>query len=290
MFWILLACSRDIIVGVENLPQDSQFKLSIDGEEGAAIGNNIWKFSEVQVPSENTLQFFYGQKECQLTNGTINIDRGWSDFQWKTDWSCPELMGYETIHLKEQNLAVGKAEITSGFWQKIIGAEGEDPCGLDCPQVSVSWDKALLFANKLSMMEGLEQCYQINENNKIVVEESCDGWRLPTDSEWDVISEMDKGLKYAGSDTPEDVGWIRSNAEMKRHPVCQLKANDLGLCDLTGNVWEWCFDASEKNPTLRRVRGGGYSSRAEISLLNNKIDFPQKFGAGHIGFRLLRSL
>ena len=258
--------------------------------KGESVGNNVWKFSSVKTPSKEELSFFYGKKKCRLTKPSLAIERGLSEFQWKTDWDCPGLMGYETIVLEKEQLVVGKTEITSGFWQKIFGGDEEDPCGLDCPQVNVSWEKALLFANKLSMMEGLEQCYRVEEEDTISLEESCDGWRLPTDAEWDLISQMKKGQKYAGADNPTEVGWIRDNSEMKRHPVCQLKENELGFCDLTGNVWEWCFDASERNPTLKRVRGGGYSSRAAIALLNNKIDFPRKFGAGHIGFRLVRDL
>ena len=284
------ACTRDVVVGVENLPNDSQFELHLNGVKGKSVGNNVWKFPGIAAPSKETLEFFYGEKKCQLTKPDIEIERGFSEFQWKTDWDCPGLMGYETVILEEEKLVVGKAEVTSKFWQKIFGGDKEDPCGLDCPKASVSWEKALLFANKLSMMEGLEQCYQVSEGETILAEEECDGWRLPTDAEWDLISQMKKGHKYAGTDNPTEVGWIRTNSKMKRHPVCQLKENELGLCDLTGNVWEWCFDASDRNPTLMRVRGGGYSSRAEIALLNNKIDFPRKFGAEHIGFRLVRDL
>lgn len=291
MLWmILVACTRDVLVGVENLPSDSQFELHLDGTKGESIGNNIWKFSNIEAPSKKKLEFYYGKKNCDLTKPVVDIERGFSEIQWKTDWSCPELMGYKTIALLEKHLAVGKTEVTSGFWQKIFGGDQEDPCGLDCPQANVSWEKSLLFANKLSMMEGLEQCYQMSDNDVITVEEDCDGWRLPTDAEWDIISQITKGQKYAGADEATKVGWIRDNAEMTRHPVCQLKENELGLCDLTGNVWEWCFDAAERNPTLRRVRGGGFSSRAEIAVLDNKIDFPGKFGAGHIGFRLIRNL
>ena len=86
MLWLFLACSRDVVVGVENLPNDSQFELHLNGVKGESVGNNVWKFPDVEVPSNQSLEFFYGEKRCQLTKPDIDIERGFSELQVKTDW------------------------------------------------------------------------------------------------------------------------------------------------------------------------------------------------------------
>ena len=74
---------------------------------------------------------------------------------------------------------------------------------------------------------------------------------------------------------------------VERHPVCEPR-NGYKLCDVTGNVWEWCWDTFER-PQLRRVRGGGFTSVSEVALRENGVDFPANLGAEHIGFRLVRT-
>ena len=290
MILLLIACSRDVVIGIENLPQESQFELSWNGQKAEYRSDNTWFFADVSTPITMNLEFSYGNTNCHLDDSTVEVPRGFSAVQHKTDWSCIGLMEYESVLLEEFNLAVGVSEVTSGLWQKIQGGEKEDKCGIDCPKSSISWMNAIGFANQMSIHEGLTQCYHSKKDGSIILLEECDGWRLPTDKEWDQISDSSLGSIYAGSETSTTVGWVRENSEGKRHPVCELEKNRFGLCDLTGNVWEWCWDASEKNPTLRRLRGGGFSSRDEVARLDNKIDFPQTFGAEHIGFRLLRTL
>ena len=134
----------------------------------------------------------------------------------------------------------------------------------------------------------MEQCYSNNEQKQPIWKEDCNGWRLPTDEEWSFVASNGK-TKYSGSDKISEVGWFRENSDMTRHPVCQKQPNELGFCDMTGNVWEWCWDPKPLNGDDRRVRGGGYTSRDEIALLSNKIDFPRHLGADHIGFRLVRN-
>ena len=95
-------------------------------------------------------------------------------------------------------------------------------------------------------------------------------------------------MPYADSETASKVAWVRENSNVERHPVCELKANGYQLCDITGNVWEWCWDTPERKE-LRRVRGGGFTSAPEVALRSNGVDFPANLGAEHVGFRLVRT-
>jgi len=296
LVFILLGCSRDITVGIENLPKDSHFSLRLGqtdpshAEFSSQWKDNIWLFNDIPRGSYQ-LGLFYGENQCQLTSPTFDITMGFGMLYHKSDWSCPGVIGYETVLIENPsgtNFYMGKSEVTVGLWQQISGEDSEDPCGVGCPKSKVSWIHAINFANQLSIQEGLEQCYSTDQEKKPVWNKSCDGWRLPTDEEWS-LAASDGKTKYAGSDDPKQVGWYKENSEMTRHPVCQLQPNHQGICDMTGNVWEWNWDPSIKDIGLRRVRGGGFSSRDDVALLSNKIDFPRHIGADHIGFRLVRN-
>ena len=172
------------------------------------------------------------------------------------------------------------------------GEDQEDVCGADCPKSNINWIQTLEFANQMSMIEGLTQCYRRNETegtaNKVERIPECTGYRLPTDAEWMHFSSQDTSMPYADSETASKVAWVRDNSNVERHPVCELKANGYQLCDITGNVWEWCWDTPERKE-LRRVRGGGFTSAPEVALRSNGVDFPANLGAEHVGFRLVRT-
>src|SRR6185437_14540089 len=151
------------------------------------------------------------------------------------------------------------------------------------PVERVRWRDAKAYCNERSRLEGLKPCY-----NEKTVEWDCDysanGYRLPTEAEWEYAAR-------AGSETPYDFGssdklrqyaWYADNAEQKTHPVGQKKPNEWGLCDMYGNVSEWCEDvysptyykqSPEKDPTgppdpggkdVKRVmRGGNWNVGAD---------------------------
>ena len=186
-------------------------------------------------------------------------------------------------------LWVGKAEVSVGLWSQIQGEDEDDTCGSTCPKSDINWTQTLEFANQLSMSEGLEQCYSPVEGAPIQVSAECSGYRIPTDSEWMSFASEDSKLPYADNENVTNVGWVKINSGLERHPSCTLDVNGFGLCDITGNVWEFCWDTPPEKPSLRRVRGGGFTSTKEVALLSNSVDFPSSLGAPHIGFRLVRS-
>ena len=287
----MLGCTRDVVIGVENLPADESFVLLFDGERIDNRSANIWEVANVSMKVPHSMSLWYGERECTMTNPHLLNEYGLGELQHRSDWSCPGLMGYS---MKEVNgLLVGESEVTVGLWQLFKGENREDKCGVDCPKSNLTWLAALEFANQLSIAEGLPQCYVKTENAKneamITSIEGCTGYRIPTDEEWVQLSSLDSTAPYADSTDAQKVGWVKDNSGIARHPVCQLERNGYGLCDVTGNVWEWCWDASLERPELRSVRGGGFTSANETALRSNRVDFPASLSAEHIGFRLLRS-
>jgi len=141
--------------------------------------------------------------------------------------------------------------------------------------------------------------------NGITFDQNADGWRLPTEIEWEYLARGGKlsGTQtiYSGSNTVDDVAWYSTNSSSKAHEVKGLASNDLGLYDMSGNVWEWCWDRYDSNigsdtsatgptsGTNRVYRGGGWSDGA------TSFDVSRRYAGGpnnpyaNVGFRVVRS-
>lgn len=174
------------------------------------------------------------------------------------------------------------------------------------PVECVSWFDAVYFCNKLSMMEGLAPAYSVDgetdpeywgyiphQGESIESEVDCDfdanGYRLPTNYEWEEAAGGGENYTYSGSDDLNEVGWYGDNSGNVTHPVAQKKPNGYGLYDMSGNVFEWVWESSPDGPGKRYIRGGSFFSGAD------RCGMSARYGKGAydrwnygIGFRLLR--
>jgi len=204
---------------------------------------------------------------------------------------------------------IGKYTVTQGLWKRVAGKLPEKTRAQDArlPLVEVSWYEAVAFCNALSRDQGLECCYE--SSGKIVEwKKTSDGYRLPTEAEWEYAARggtTSRGTLYSGSDNLDEVAWYLGNSGRETHPVGTKGPNGLGLYDMSGNVYEYCWDvygpyANEliRNPVgptpkvanaYRTIRGGncfglGYrvrvTSRRRYGFMGYTHDF--------IGFRVAR--
>jgi formylglycine-generating enzyme required for sulfatase activity len=176
-----------------------------------------------------------------------------------------------------------KTEVTQAEYRKVMGKNPSDFSGCDdCPVENVSWHDANEYAKKV-------------------------GKRLPTEAEWEYAARggnKSKGYTYSGSNGIDAVGWYYDNSNSKTHPVTQKQPNELGLYDMSGNVWEWCSDwysdsyyrSSPKNDpqgpnsgSSRVLRGGSWGSYDRFCRVANRGGYNPDGRSNGSGFRLVLS-
>ncbi len=182
------------------------------------------------------------------------------------------------------------------------------------PVIYVSWNNAIEYCNWLSEKEGLPIAYygdgSLLDENRRKTEDitKVKGYRLLSEAEWEYTARGGKksmGYKYSGSNSPDSVAWYASNSGSKTHEVGQKKRNELGLYDMSGNVWEWCSDWWDisyysKSPTTnpynstagsgRVTRGGSWFSIAAGVRVAIRDSYSPTRTYNYIGFRICRTV
>ena len=203
-------------------------------------------------------------------------------------WADPEGMEYSM-----PSFLMMKSEVTQELYQEIMKKKPSyfQRCGGDCPVERVSWYDVLLFSNALNAQSDLPSCYEVSQEG-VIFDPKCTGWRLPTDIEWLYAASgaKEKSFLYGGSNTIDENSWYRGNAGQKTHRICEKKENPLGLCDMSGNVWEWVWDPVEgKNEyALRYLRGGSWGNKAEQNRIQSRVAYRPTTRNYAIGVRLVR--
>ena len=153
----------------------------------------------------------------------------------------------------------------------------------DFPVVNISWIDAIKFCNLLSAKLSLEKCYTLDAvSEKIVVDDSKNGFRLPRDAEWQYAC---RGNRYGDI---ESIAWFEENSAKRLHEAGTKKENNFGLFDMIGNVWEWCFDLydEERYGNYRIFRGGSFASeKRACGATSRRKSFPD-FRMDDLGFRI----
>lgn len=179
-----------------------------------------------------------------------------------------------------------KYEVTQALWRAVMGSNPSNFKGNNLPVENVSWNDCQTFINRLNSYTGRN-------------------FRLPTEAEWEFAARggnYSRHYKYSGSNYISDVAWYDGNSGNRTHPIGTKQANELGLYDMSGNVYEWCSDwygsyssYSQNDPTgpnsgSRRVlRGGSWDYIASFCRSSFRGYFTPGFRLNFLGLRLVLS-
>ena len=190
------------------------------------------------------------------------------------------------------SFAIGKYPVTQALYQKVMGTNPSYFQDKTNPVENVYWYDAVEFCNRLSEKDGLEPCYSRIKDNKIKCDFSKNGYRLPTEDEWEFAAKggnKSRGYTYSGSDDLDEVGWYNGNSQEKPHAVGQRKPNELGIYDMSGNVWEWCNDLDVQDEKCA-TRGASFNTNESCCSIFFRNPKHPYLSNCECGFRLVRSM
>ena len=179
--------------------------------------------------------------------------------------------------------SIGQTEVNQALWTAVMGDNPSHFKYRELPVENVSWDDCQMFISKLNSLTGLQ-------------------FRLPTEAEWEYAArggKKSKGYRHSGSDNLNLVAWYDDNSDLKSHSVGTKFGNELTICDMSGNVWEWCQDYyanyssdAQSNPkgpangSKRVIRGGCWINTARYCRVSHRLDANPDFADYNVGFRL----
>ena len=214
-------------------------------------------------------------------------------------------MGIKMVSIPKRNFKMLCTEVTQKLYTSVMGSNPSYYKGDNNPVEKVSWYDAIYFCNKLSIKFGFTPVYAVDgktdvatwnytpHNGDSILGEvtqntKANGFRLPTVEEWRYAARGGQNYTYSGSNNLDEVGWYDDNSGDRSHPVAQKKANGYGLYDMSGNVWEWCWDSFIDYRYRDRCGGScygyGYDCKVGGWSVNDARD--QKY---YLGFRVVCS-
>ena len=193
--------------------------------------------------------------------------------------------GYNAVHqVTLSDYYIGETEVTQELWNAVMGSNPSYFTGnMQRPVEQVSWDDCQTFISKLNQLTG-------------------ETFRLPTEAQWEYAARggnQAQGRLYSGSNTIDNVAWYGSNSSSTTHPVKTKAPNELGIYDMSGNVWEWCSDcygsyssAAQTDPTgpskgsHRVIRGGSWCEYTTDCRVANRDGYTPTHTNSDQGLRL----
>ena len=215
-------------------------------------------------------------------------------------------------------------EVTRGEFKEVMGTDpsrgkaydkdGKELTGdavLNNPVDQVRWKDAIKYCNKLSLKENLTPCYYVNgipdwetywgsDFDVLTYDKEADGYRLPTEAEWEWLARGGENYTYAGSNALDDVAWYAGNNDKGTIEVKTKQANGYGLYDMSGNVFEWCYDmygtvesstadTGVSSGSERVIRGGCFAGSDFCCTVSFRGHGYPNLSDVDYGFRVVRS-
>lgn len=206
-----------------------------------------------------------------------------------------ELGKIDTTETQIPSFWISKYEETQAEYEKIMGNNPSFHKGTNLPVESLNWWEVIKYCNNKSVKEGLKPCYDTTIGS---CDYSSNGYRLPTQNEWEFAAKggiLSKGFYGSGGNNAGEIAWYIKNSNARSHEVGLKKPNELGLYDMSGNVWEYCDGIKLHNPHSRPkhywvfLKGGARNSVKSLLLTSKNLSVSPDVSTAVYGFRLCRS-
>jgi formylglycine-generating enzyme required for sulfatase activity len=270
---------RDLLVGEYEL----ELRKNGYGKSRRTIEVKQGEITDVQIELTRERVPVYSAKDYE--HELVFVEGGTFTMGCTSEQSDCEDDESPTHSVTVSSFLMGKYEVTQSQWRAVMGNNPSAFSGCDdCPVEKVSLHEVHAFIQKLNQQTGKN-------------------YRLPTEAEWEYAARggnQSRGYKFSGGDDLNLVGWYSENSNDRTHPVGGKLANELGIYDMTGNVWEWCEDwygeysrSSQTNPegprrgSFRVLRGGSWIDDTWICRVSLRLCYDPDGRGSDYGFRLV---
>ncbi len=222
-----------------------------------------------------------------------------------TDAEADEKPRHKVVLTK--GFLLSETQVTQDFFESVTNYNPSLYKYPNHPVARVSWLDVIRFCNQLSEMYHLKPVYEFKEGSEdLIYHLENDGYRLPTEAEWEYAAKAGTQFTYSGSNRPDEVAWFGSSRKKegeKTFPVKEKQPNGWGFYDMSGNVWEWCIDdmriyqrddvvdpVGDLNSNQRVSKGGSNYLDARQTRCSYRIRYPITTRSNFVGFRLAKNL
>ena len=249
---ILLAvlASCGTVKETPNQTEQEPQKPAVTIEEDLSSGKTVLSLQKMQISSDYRM--------VSVKGGTFLMGA--------------ELDGHKEMKVKD--FFIGENEVTQGLWEEIMGNNPSHFKGEDLPVENVSWEDCQEFIKKLNAKTGQK-------------------FRLPTEAEWEFAARggnKTHNFALSGSNNADDVAWFCDNSEVKTHPVKQKSSNEIGLYDMSGNVWEWCQAIEGPDGNSCVLCGGSWYNSPSFCSVTKRYERDSTYSGNGSGLRLVLDL
>ncbi len=282
---------NNVLIGTHELKLEKQgcttITKTINVKEGETLTVNEKLVSQQTTVNRQQASGNAGGNETFTVNGVsfkmIKIEGGTFNMGATSEQGSDANSDEYPVHsVTLSDYYIGETEVTQELWEAVMGSNPSNFKGSQKPVEFVSWHDCKEFITKLNRLTGKN-------------------FRLPTEAEWEYAARggnKSKGYKYSGSNTIGNVAWYDGNRGT--HKVKTKSPNELGIYDMSGNVWEWCEDwygyysnGSQTNPTgpsfgsYRVLRGGGWRVNAKLCRVSYRHNYSPGYRYNSSGFRVV---